>query len=128
MIALIKPILFTFIKGKAVKQLIIDLLTKIAEQTDNDLDDTGCGSTEGSLWRSDERYQNPSRFLCSRIRVTDCRLYCRWMSLHPRLFRQRQDNITHTLLWVNQKVVSLRHAWKWKRKQRKTSSTNRITW
>lgn len=40
MIALIKPILFAFIQSKAVKQLIIDLLSKIAEQTDNDLDDT----------------------------------------------------------------------------------------
>ena len=40
MIALIKPILFAFIQSAAVKQLIIDLLSKLAEQTDNDLDDT----------------------------------------------------------------------------------------
>ena len=40
MITLIKPILFAFVTSKAVKQLIIDLLSKIAEQTDNDLDDT----------------------------------------------------------------------------------------
>ena len=40
MIALIKPILFAFIQSSAVKQLIIDLLSKLAEQTDNDLDDT----------------------------------------------------------------------------------------
>ena len=40
MITLLKPILFTFINSKAVKQLIIDLLTKLVKQTDNDLDDT----------------------------------------------------------------------------------------
>ena len=40
MITLVKPILFAFINSKAVKKLIIDLLTKLVEQTDNDLDDT----------------------------------------------------------------------------------------
>ena len=40
MITLIKPILFAFIKSAAVKKLIIDLLTKLAQETDNDLDDT----------------------------------------------------------------------------------------
>jgi hypothetical protein len=40
MITLVKPILFAFINSQAVKKLIIDLLTKLVEQTDNDLDDT----------------------------------------------------------------------------------------
>jgi hypothetical protein len=40
MIALIKPILFAFFKSAAVKQLLIDLLEKLAKETDNDLDDT----------------------------------------------------------------------------------------
>ena len=40
MITFIKPILFTFFKSNAVKKLIIDLLQKLAKETDNDLDDT----------------------------------------------------------------------------------------
>ena len=40
MITLIKPILFAFIQSDAVKKLIIDLLSKLAQETDNDLDDT----------------------------------------------------------------------------------------
>ena len=40
MITLIKPILLSFVNSMAVKKLIIDLLAKLAEQTDNDLDDS----------------------------------------------------------------------------------------
>ena len=40
MITLIKPILFAFFKSNAVKKLIIDLLSKLVKETDNDLDDT----------------------------------------------------------------------------------------
>ena len=40
MIKLIRPILFAFFKSDAVKKLIIDLLQKLAKETDNDLDDT----------------------------------------------------------------------------------------
>ena len=40
MIALIKPILFAFFKSDAVKKLLVDLLEKLAKETDNDLDDT----------------------------------------------------------------------------------------
>ena len=40
MITFIKPILFAFFKSNAVKKLIIDLLQKLAKETDNDLDDT----------------------------------------------------------------------------------------
>lgn len=39
MITLIRPILFTFLQSDQVKRLIIDLLTKLAESTDNDVDD-----------------------------------------------------------------------------------------
>jgi hypothetical protein len=49
MITLIKPILFAFINSDAVKKLIIDLLSKIAEQTDNDLDDTAVAALKLTL-------------------------------------------------------------------------------
>ena len=39
MITLIRPILFSFLNSDKVKRLIIDLLTKLAESTDNDIDD-----------------------------------------------------------------------------------------
>ena len=39
MITLIRPILFSFIQSNQVKRLIIDLLAKLAESTDNDVDD-----------------------------------------------------------------------------------------
>ena len=40
MIALIKPILFAFFKSHAVKKLLVDVQEKLAQETDNDLDDT----------------------------------------------------------------------------------------
>ena len=49
MISLIKPILFAFIKSAAVKKLIIDLLTKLAKETDNDLDDTAVAALRIAL-------------------------------------------------------------------------------
>ena len=39
MIALIRPVLFSFLNSEKVKILIIDMLTKLAESTDNDIDD-----------------------------------------------------------------------------------------
>ena len=39
MITLIKPILFAFIKTKAVKELIVKLLEAYAKSTDNTVDD-----------------------------------------------------------------------------------------
>tara|TARA_B100001996_G_scaffold252175_1_gene195672 strand:- start:270 stop:509 length:240 start_codon:yes stop_codon:yes gene_type:complete len=39
MIALIRPLLFKFVNTPQVKQLIIDLLTKLADSTDNTVDD-----------------------------------------------------------------------------------------
>ena len=49
MITLIKPILFAFIKSVAVKRLIIDLLTKLVKETDNDLDDTAVAALRIAL-------------------------------------------------------------------------------
>ena len=39
MIVLIKPVLFSFIKSTAVKQLIVDLLEGLVSSTENTLDD-----------------------------------------------------------------------------------------
>ena len=49
MIVLIKPILFAFINSPAVKKLIVDLLAKLAEQTDNDVDDTAVNALRVAL-------------------------------------------------------------------------------
>ena len=40
MVLLVKPILFAFLKSESVKQLIVDLLSKLVESTDNTIDDT----------------------------------------------------------------------------------------
>ena len=39
MIALIRPILFSFLQSEKVKRLIVDLLKKLAESSDNTVDD-----------------------------------------------------------------------------------------
>ena len=39
MITLIRPILFSFLASDKVKRLVVDLLEKLAQQTDNDVDD-----------------------------------------------------------------------------------------
>lgn len=39
MIALIRPILFSFLQSSAVKKLVVDLLEALAKRTDNQLDD-----------------------------------------------------------------------------------------
>jgi hypothetical protein len=39
MITLIRPILFSFLNSAKVKMLIVDMLTKLAESTDNKVDD-----------------------------------------------------------------------------------------
>ena len=38
MLALIKPIVLTFLKSEKFKYFIVDLLEKLVEQTDNQLD------------------------------------------------------------------------------------------
>ena len=39
MIAVIKPILLTFLMSKQVRQLVVDLLAAYAKRTDNKVDD-----------------------------------------------------------------------------------------
>ena len=53
MVLLLKPILFSFIKSKAVKQLLLDCLIQISEQTDNQLDDVACKYVKDLLFPED---------------------------------------------------------------------------
>jgi len=50
MIALIRPLLFQFIQSEKVKRLVIDLLRKLAEQTDNTVDDKAVEFIENGLF------------------------------------------------------------------------------
>ena len=50
MIALIRPILFSFLKSEKVKLLIVDLLTKLAESTDNEVDDAAVEFIKNGLF------------------------------------------------------------------------------
>ena len=50
MITLIRPILFSFINSDKVKRLIVDLLKKLAEQTDNTVDDQAVKFIERGLF------------------------------------------------------------------------------
>ena len=49
MITLIRPILFSFINSNQVKRLIVDLLKKVAESTDNTVDDEAVKFIERGL-------------------------------------------------------------------------------
>jgi hypothetical protein len=50
MITLIRPILFSFINSDQVKRLIVDMLRKLAEQTDNTVDDQAVVFIENGLF------------------------------------------------------------------------------
>ena len=50
MITLIRPILFSFLNSTQVKRLIVDLLTKLAESTDNTVDDQAVEFIENGLF------------------------------------------------------------------------------
>jgi len=50
MLKIFKPILLVFIKSKAMKRLIMDLLKAIAKQTDNTLDDQAVSFIEARLY------------------------------------------------------------------------------
>ena len=50
MITLIRPILFSFLNSEKVKRLIVDLLTKLAEQSDNTVDDEAAKFIERGLF------------------------------------------------------------------------------
>ena len=45
----IKPILLAFFKSDAVKKLLVDILEKLAKETDNDLDDTAVAAVRVAL-------------------------------------------------------------------------------
>ena len=50
MVKILKPILMVFIKSKAMKRLIIDLLKAIAKQTDNTIDDQAVSFIEARMF------------------------------------------------------------------------------
>ena len=50
MVKILKPILLIFIKSKAMKRLIVDLLKTIAKQTTNTLDDRAVDLLEKQLF------------------------------------------------------------------------------
>ena len=50
MVKIFKPILLVFIKSKAMKRLIMDLLKAIAKQTDNTIDDQVVSFVEARLY------------------------------------------------------------------------------
>ena len=50
MVKILKPILLVFIKSKAMKRIIIDLLKAIAKQTDNTIDDQAVGFIEARMF------------------------------------------------------------------------------
>ena len=51
MITLIRPILFSFLNSDKVKLLIIDMLTKLVQSTDNDIDDKAVEFIEQQLFK-----------------------------------------------------------------------------
>tara|TARA_B100000212_G_C27243752_1_gene477098 strand:+ start:151 stop:312 length:162 start_codon:yes stop_codon:yes gene_type:complete len=50
MLAIIKPILFTFLRSKAIRQLALDLVRACVKKTDNDVDDKLCDMLEQALF------------------------------------------------------------------------------
>ena len=50
MIALIRPVLMSFLNSDKVKRLIVDLLRKLAEQSDNTVDDAAVEFIENGLF------------------------------------------------------------------------------
>ena len=50
MVKIFKPILLVFIKSKAMKRLIVDLLKALAKQTDNTLDDQAVSFIEARMF------------------------------------------------------------------------------
>ena len=64
MIALIRPVLFTFLNSPQVKKLIVDLLAKLAESTDNTIDDQAVLFIKNGLFPKDwslDRAKPPHR-------------------------------------------------------------------
>jgi len=50
MLKIFKPILLVFIKSKAMKRLILDLLKALVKQTDNTLDDQAVAFIEARMY------------------------------------------------------------------------------
>ena len=50
MVKIFKPILLVFIKSKAMKRLVLDLLKALAKQTDNTIDDQAVSFIEARLY------------------------------------------------------------------------------
>ena len=50
MLKILKPILLVFIKSKAMKRLIVDLLKALVKQTDNTIDDQAVAFIEARLY------------------------------------------------------------------------------
>ena len=50
MVKILKPILLVFIKSKAMKRLVIDLLKALVKQTDNTIDDQAVAFIEARMF------------------------------------------------------------------------------
>ena len=50
MVKILKPILMIFIKSKAMKRLVLDLLKAVVKQTDNTLDDQAVSFIEARMF------------------------------------------------------------------------------
>ena len=50
MVKIFKPILMVFIKSKAMKRLVIDLLKALVKQTDNTIDDQAVAFIEARMF------------------------------------------------------------------------------
>ena len=50
MLAIIKPIIFTFLRSKAIKQLALDIVKSAVKKTDNDVDDQLADMLEKALF------------------------------------------------------------------------------
>ena len=50
MVKILKPILMIFIKSKAIKRLVLDLLKALVKQTDNTIDDQAVAFIESRMF------------------------------------------------------------------------------
>ena len=50
MLKIIEPILFTFLRGKALKKLALDIVRAMVKKTDNTVDDRLCDMLEKALF------------------------------------------------------------------------------
>ena len=50
MLAVLKPIIFTFLRSKGIKQLALDIIRAAVKRTDNDVDDRLADMLEQALF------------------------------------------------------------------------------